>query len=294
MKIKLQPGRYVIAVSGGVDSVVLLNMLSKLPEVELVVAHFDHGIREDSAEDKEFVEGLAEEYGLPFVGGAALLGAGANEATARMARYDFLYRVMSEHKAQAIVTAHHQDDVIETIIMNLARGTGRKGLSPMTTREGIVRPLLEISKAEIKEYAHKNNLLWREDSTNADTKYFRNYVRLQVVPKMTEGQKKELLDLIKASHERNEEIDELIDLFISENQKNEFNREGFIALPHNVAGEVLSQLLRVNRLTFDRKNIEKLVVALKTLPVGSKVPISGGAYFVIDKKMARISGIQSV
>lgn len=291
---KLEPGKYIVAVSGGVDSVVLLNMLSKLPEVDLVVAHFDHGIREDSAKDKEFVEKLAKNYGTPFVSETAALGPDSSEATAREARYEFLYKVMGEQKAKSIVTAHHQDDVLETIIINLSRGTGRKGLSPMTTRPGIVRPLLEYSKAQILDYALAENLKWREDSTNTDTKYFRNYVRLHVIPKMTEQQKRELLDGAKFSHKRNEEIDELINVLMSEHQNDEFNREGFVVLPHNVAGEVLAQLLRKNNLAFDRKNIEKLVVALKTLPAGSRVPISGGVYFAVGKKTARIIGSQSV
>jgi tRNA(Ile)-lysidine synthetase-like protein len=132
MKIQLPKGRYVVAVSGGVDSVVLLDALSKLPNLELVVAHLDHGIREDSIEDRRFVASLAASYGLVFEYGEGRLGSGASEATAREARYNFLRGVKMKHDAKAIITAHHQDDLIETAILNMLRGTGRKGLTSLS------------------------------------------------------------------------------------------------------------------------------------------------------------------
>ncbi len=294
MKINLQPGKYIIAVSGGVDSVVLLNVLSKLSELELVVAHFDHGIREDSYKDRVFVEELADSYGLSFVAESTSLGEGASEDKARSARYKFLFQMMKEYGAHAVVTAHHQDDVLETIIMNLSRGTGRKGLSPMKNRKNVLRPLLDYSKAEILRYARSNNLQWREDKTNQDPKYFRNYVRFNIVPKISTAQKQQLLKMAETSHKRNQEIDELVDLFINQQETGALDREGFAALPHDVASEVLAQVLRAHNVSFDRKNIERLVVGLKTLSAGSQIPITAGVYFIVDKKTARISGLQSV
>src|SRR5437764_343012 len=128
-----KPGKYVVAVSGGVDSVALLDMLARSDDLKLVVAHFDHGIRKDSAKDRKFVEDLAKNYDLPFVYEEGHLGSGTSEAVARGARYDFLHRVKKSHGAQAIITAHHQDDVLETAIINLLRGTGRKGLTSLTS-----------------------------------------------------------------------------------------------------------------------------------------------------------------
>lgn len=292
MKTNLQPGKYVVAVSGGVDSVVLLDLLCQQKGLDIVVAHFDHGMREDSIEDKNFVEDLARQYGLEFEAGTTSLGPDASEEKAREVRYNFLFGVLQERGAQAIVTAHHQDDVLETIIMNLSRGSGRKGLAPMN-RPGILRPLLDYSKAEIVDYAKAHNLQWREDSTNLDIKYLRNYVRINIVPKMSEPQKSELLALAKTSHEHNRDIDEILDIFL-EDDSDGFSREGFAVLPHAVAGEVVSHLLRKKQLNFDRKNIEKIVIELKTLSVGSKIPISQGAYFLLDKNIVRIIGPQSV
>src|SRR5690348_2939142 len=120
-----KPGNYVVAVSGGVDSVVLLDILSKQPGLKLTIAHFDHGIRNDSYKDRQFVEGLAKKYQLLFVYKEGSLGK-ASEAKAREARYEFLRKAQKDSGSQAIITAHHQDDLLETAILNMLRDSSRK------------------------------------------------------------------------------------------------------------------------------------------------------------------------
>src|SRR5665213_799396 len=138
MNVDLVPGKYVVAVSGGVDSISLLHILQAQPGVRLIVAHFDHGIREDSVEDRRLVQNVAREYRLPFVYDAGNLGVDTSEAAARQARYRFLRRVQQASGARAIVTAHHQDDLLETAILNLLRGTGRKGLTALSNRSDMI------------------------------------------------------------------------------------------------------------------------------------------------------------
>ena len=106
--------KYIVAVSGGVDSMVLLDMMVRAGAGELVVAHFDHGIRPDSHHDAAFVKKIAEQYGLPFESRREVLGETASEALARERRYAFLRHVAKKHNAQ-IVTAHHLDDLVETV-----------------------------------------------------------------------------------------------------------------------------------------------------------------------------------
>ena len=277
--VSVPAGTYIIAVSGGVDSVVLLDLLAKDPNISLIVAHFDHGIREDSAIDAEFVKNLAASYGLPFESERVELGPDAGELAARNKRYDFLRRVFTKYNATAIITAHHQDDVIETSMINIIRGTGRHGLTALKSRNDLVRPILTIPKQELITYAEKNNLQWREDSTNTDTKYLRNKIRHDVVAKMTPGQKGVWLGILENTQNNNEKLDmEIQNLLRRGLHKNQLvlSRSWFIKLPHDVAKEVLHAILkRAKAKEIDKKTIERLVVQIKTLPHGKTLQASG-------------------
>ena len=170
--------KYLVAVSGGVDSVVLLDMLVSKGIDELIVAHFDHGIRVDSANDALFVKRLAQKYGLVFEMEREELGQGASEELARQRRYRFLREMAIKHGAK-VVTAHHADDVIETVAINLHRGTGWRGLAVLDSPD-IVRPLLAMPKKMLVAYANEQGLEWHEDSTNQDQQYLRNRFRAQL------------------------------------------------------------------------------------------------------------------
>jgi tRNA(Ile)-lysidine synthetase-like protein len=273
MEMILQPGKYVVAVSGGVDSMVLLDLLRPLSDVELVVAHFDHGIRPDSSEDRKLVEATARNFDLPFAFEAANLGKAASEATAREARYDFLRRVKNDTGAAAIVTAHHQDDMVETAIINLLRGTGRKGLSSLRSTDEIKRPLLNIPKSEIRVYAQQHALVWREDSTNQDEMYLRNYVRHRLLPRLGKEKKARLLQIINRAAETNQRLDdELLQLMPAGSES--LQRQDIIRLSHAEARELMAAWLRGNGLRdFDRKALERLVVAAKTAPAGKQIDV---------------------
>lgn len=166
--------KYVIAVSGGIDSVVLLDMMSKVAGDELIVAHFDHGIRPDSRLDEAFVRSLAHKYGAVYEMAREDLGIGASEALARDRRYAFLKGISAKHNAP-LVTAHHLDDLVETVAINIHRGTGWRGLAALDST--VYRPIVDIEKRRLKQYAAEQGLVWREDSTNASDKYLRNRIR---------------------------------------------------------------------------------------------------------------------
>jgi tRNA(Ile)-lysidine synthetase-like protein len=277
-------GTYVLAVSGGIDSVALLHVLKDQLGLQLVVAHYDHGIRSDSADDKVFVEQLAAEYGLKFVSERGELGSTASEDTARKARYAFLYKVQKEYRAQAIITAHHQDDVLETAIHNINRGTGPRGLAALSSNGQIIRPLISTTKDEIKAYVAANGLKWHEDSTNSDDSYRRNYIRHQILPRFSAADKKELTERIAAGRELNQKISLLINEFLAENGQNqELRRHPFIMLEHIVAREVMAAWLRQNSIRdFDKKAIERLTHAAKTFHAGKQADVNG--QWIIDVK----------
>ena len=294
MKTVLEPGRYVVAVSGGVDSCVLLDLLMESKRYELIVAHFEHGIRPDSAEDAHFVEQLARQYRLPFFSEAGHLGAAASEATARMARYDFLYRVMAAQCANALITAHHQDDVLETAIINLFRGSGRKGLTALHDTAEVRRPLLGYSKQQLLEHARTHQLTWREDSTNQDTKYLRNYIRLRVLPRFSDKDKQALLAIIERQQALNGNIDaQLAGLPGWQFDGHSIERGWFNRLPHAIAKEVMAAWLRANGLReFDRRTLERIVVAGKVTRPGKQIDILHRVRLNVEKDRLALNGLE--
>jgi tRNA(Ile)-lysidine synthase len=247
--------KYVLAVSGGVDSVVLLDMLAKQPNLELVVAHFDHGVREDSASDAEFVASLAEKYNLSFETKREELGKNVSEEIARNRRYEFLRAVAQKHNAK-LVTAHHADDVIETIAINLIRGTGWRGLASMDS--DVLRPLTNITKDEIIRYAKANNLDWREDSTNASDDYLRNRIRHRMKG-FDNDSKRQLLGLWSQQKSIKRDIEAETKKLVGDGP--EYSRYFFIHINDLTAVECLRQIT-YGRLT--RPQLLKALHAIKT------------------------------
>ncbi|HEX5797871.1 MAG TPA: tRNA lysidine(34) synthetase TilS [Candidatus Saccharimonadales bacterium] len=313
MEIKLKPGKYVAAVSGGVDSMVLLDLLLQQdqssvsrrqspddmrPETsdqrratrdsnyEFVVAHFDHGIHAKSEEYCEFVAQAAASSKLKFVYERGRLGPDTSEASARDARYKFLNKVKDEHDADSILTAHHQDDVLETAIINMLRGSGRKGLSSLKSTTDVKRPLLAYSKKQIQDYATKHNIDWRDDPTNLDTSYLRNYVRRNILTKLDKQQKNKFLNIIKSQRKTNSALENIITKMLQENPH--LDRKAFVGLPHNLAKEIIAELLRSNKIPFDSKLLERLVVFAKTARTGKQFAVSKNNYFEIQNNELKL------
>jgi len=204
----LTPGdRVLVAVSGGPDSVALLHLLNSLRDelqLDLEVAHLQHGIRgRESEDDARFVAGLANDLRLPFhlkvVNIPAMKAAAAKgnvEQLARQERYRFFTEMAEGRKLNKIATGHTLDDQAETVLMWLLRGCGMKGLggiSPLRCLDNesdsavrLIRPLLAISKTEILEYLREAELPYRNDGTNKDAALLRNWIRLELLPEIAE------------------------------------------------------------------------------------------------------------
>ena len=186
-------GTVVAAVSGGADSVCLLHLLAQLPSCRtgggLVVAHLDHGLRQDSAEDACFVRKMAADLSLPFfqeridVSELAQQQKWGIEEAGREARRQFLERIADRYKQAVIALAHHRDDQAETVVMHISRGCGVSGLKGMAWKTGrFVRPLLSVSREEIQHFLETHQIPWREDASNKDERFHRNLIRHQVLP----------------------------------------------------------------------------------------------------------------
>ena len=283
MKVDLLPGTYVLAVSGGVDSMALLHAVAALGNKHrFVVAHFDHGIRPDSHQDRQLVAEKSRHYGLPFVYENGNLGPNASEAAARKARYAFLRSVERAANARAIVTAHHSDDVLETAVLNVLRGTYRKGLTSLASRPGLERPLLHMKKGAIIAYAHDHGLTWREDSTNTSTAYARNFVRHKLLAGTSELKKAQAHASLQRLHGMNNELDRhLLHVLHLQDAHHLLDRTMFVRLPHVVAREVMAAWLRNNGVRdFDSRTLLRLVVAGKTYPKGRLAPVGKGVTMV--------------
>jgi tRNA(Ile)-lysidine synthase len=193
----IAPGsRMVVAVSGGPDSVALLHLLHGLRSYlrcSLVVAHLDHGLRPESEEEAEFVARLAEGLEIPIHaeradvrGFAGLRGISIEDAGRRL-RYDFFEQVRRAVGADAIATAHHRDDSLETFFLRIFRGSSLQGLGGIPpVRNTIIRPLIALSRKEILEFLAEHALPYRTDETNLQSDTDRNFVRNRLLPLVAE------------------------------------------------------------------------------------------------------------
>jgi len=254
----------VVAVSGGIDSMVLLDLLNRVAEpldLELTVAHVNYGLRGvDSDNDEKLVRTTCKKLGIDYEVLRKKPSSKKNlQEDARNIRNLFFRQVADEYESQIIVTAHHMDDQVETILLHLIRGAGLKGLSgisPLQIIGGlkIVRPLLSFSKKELMDYSSKRRVKYREDGTNVETKYTRNAIRHRLIPIMEEfnpriaqnlsalsqrlSDDNDLLDLL--AHEALEDL-----LLLSGQDEVRVSRNEFIQLP-------ISLRTRVLRAAFER------------------------------------------
>jgi tRNA(Ile)-lysidine synthetase-like protein len=287
-----KPGSYVVAVSGGVDSMALLDMLRTKPGLKLVVAHFDHGIRDDSAEDRKLVQAFAENNGLKFIYEEGRLGGGISEAKAREARYGFLRQVLKDTGSAAIITAHHQDDVLETAVINILRGSGRKGLTSLGSQADLLRPLLRVPKRELVAYAQDQDLIWREDSTNRDETYLRNYVRHRLLTRFDDDGRARFWQLITDLSKTNRELDTLlVKQLRAQPVSGTLDRQWFNHLSHAAAREVMAAWLRFHgSRSFDSKTLERLVVAAKVAVPGKIFPVQAGVNLRVSTDHLALTG----
>jgi tRNA(Ile)-lysidine synthase len=211
----------IVAVSGGADSMALLDILSKLEEVRLnlVVAHLDHMLRgDDSDTDAAFVRDAALKYGLPFelrssdIRRFSLQSKLSLEEAGRKARYEWFDEVALKYGARAVALGHHADDQAETVLMRLLRGAGTTGLSGISPGAGsrYIRPLLCCTRSEIEEYLRERNLPFRTDESNIDTRFLRNRIRHELLPSL-ESYNPSIRDRLVATAEILSDDEELLE-----------------------------------------------------------------------------------
>ena len=220
----LQPGdTVVLAVSGGIDSMVMVHLFTALREewnLQLAVAHINHQLRGDESDgDESFVRRIAESMGIPFfckrvdtLGLVDETGLSKQEA-ARDARYEFFEEVRQEVKADSVATAHQADDNAETVLMNALRGAGIRGLSGIPQRREpgtIIRPMLTFRRRDIEQYAGDCKVQYRTDSSNDSTKYRRNYLRHTIIPMLESSSESDVIASLNKLSASMRQLDEMI------------------------------------------------------------------------------------
>lgn len=191
----LRDKKVFLAVSGGIDSMVLLDLFFKL-NYQIAVLHCNFSLRDSESDaDENFVTSICEEKNIPVfiqkfdTKKFALDYKLSIQLAARKLRYDWFYEQLHQQNFDYIITAHHLDDSLETFLINLTRGTGLDGLTGIPNQnDKIIRPLLPFSRQEIEVFAKENNISWREDSSNSSNKYLRNKLRHDVIPILKELQ----------------------------------------------------------------------------------------------------------
>jgi len=260
--------RVLIGVSGGADSVSLLKILLSLQKrysLSIYIAHLNHMLRgKESDEDANFVENLAQELNIPYqIQSLDLVNIARKrrltfEEASREYRYRFYSKTAQKFKANKIALGHNADDQVETILMRFLRGSGLEGLLGIPpVRDKIIRPLIECTREEVEKYCQKHKLKFRVDSSNQNVKYFRNKIRLKLLPLLSNEYNKNLKDVILHLQIIIDEVSSILeretkllfeDVLLSRNQK-----------------EIIINLKKMNLLplAFQRKIIRKSIEIVK-------------------------------
>lgn len=272
---------------------VLLDIFLKHEPENIVVAHFNHGTRPSADIDEEFVRQKCKEFGVPFESSKLLLGEGVSEEEAREKRYAFLYHVANKYQGE-ICTAHHIDDLLESVAINLIRGTYWRGLSPFGNKN-IIRPLISrrMDKTDILRYAGRNHLCFRQDPTNHEEMYLRNRVREKLRGLEVE-KKKRLWELSERQKILRAEIEEIVkklaDALIIEYSDNEikFRKDFFADVENSVAEEILRALCLRRNISLTRPQLADFLNATRKYQPGKKFNLPKNKMAVVGKDFIRI------
>lgn len=279
----------ILAVSGGIDSMVMLDFLCRShPDVDWQVVSIDHGTRPSSATDADFVAKIArEKYHLNTKIVGLKLGENASEADARAARYAALFSIADE--SAEIYLAHHLDDLVESVAINLIRGTGWRGLAVMDHKPKLIRPLLDIEadKTWVYHYAARHNIVFREDPTNASDAYLRNRLRPQVRTLPREV-KSELYKLWREQLKLKSEIDSRTQEILGAQPQGHLERsfiKSLIETAPAAADEILRAWLLAGGISTTHPERERLAKALQTYQNGKYFNLSSDKLLKISKSL---------
>ena len=240
-------------------------LLAMYAHADIIVVHVDHGTRKSSAEDANFVRRKCQELGVKFYETRLELGEGVSEELARKKRYEFL-KTIQEKEGGTLCTAHHLDDVLESIAINLIRGTGWRGLTPFYS-DKLVRPFIisKMWKRDVLKFAGEQKICFRQDPTNYETNYLRNRVREKMVV-LDERARVDIIELFEKQNELRGKIEKLVTELAKQTVvgKNFHKKNLFLAADEKVAIEVLREICLMHGYSLTRKQLADFLSAIKT------------------------------
>jgi tRNA(Ile)-lysidine synthase len=276
-------GRYLLAVSGGRDSMVLLDAFARWRDDAVAVATFDHGTGPAAREAALLVKIEAERSGLRFASARRGPAGAATEEAWRAARWEFLRGVAQELRA-VVVTAHTRDDQLETVVMRALRDprhTSARGLAAMYAPSVVARPFLDLTRSELAAYARASKVRFHEDPTNESRAFLRNRVRLDLLPALERahpGFARDMLDLSRRAARWRADVEALVDsLGVTVSSSLVIPADALSGLPAEGLAVLWPALAGRAGITLDWRGTERLVAFTTQGKPGGRVPLSGGA-----------------
>jgi tRNA(Ile)-lysidine synthase len=289
----------VAAVSGGADSMLLLHLLLKIREkknIEIICSHINHGVRKASEKEKDFVESFCEKNNITFEYSKLNINTKGNfHHEARKLRYHFLNHVVYKHNAKYLMTAHHGDDLIETILMKISRGStikGYLGFNEFTEINGysIYRPLISMDKKSIYKYCKENNIKYVTDKSNLRDKYKRNRYRRYILPFL----KKEDSNVHSKFLKYNETIKEVVEYFdfVIKNKMdsmieddtldlNLFSKE-YIAIKKGIIQKMIENKFQENTTEVNQTHLEQILDMIDSKKTNSSINLPNNIVAIKD------------
>ena len=259
-------------------------LLAMYAHADIIVAHIDHGTRKSSAEDADFVRRKCQKLRVKFYETKLELGEGVSEELARKKRYEFL-KTIQEKEGGTLCTAHHLDDVLESIAINLIRGTGWRGLTPFYGDE-LVRPFIisKMWKRDVLKFAGEQKLCFRQDPTNYEADYLRNRVREKMAA-LDETTRADIIKLFEKQNELRNKIEKLVAELAKQTVvgKNFHKKEPFLTADEKVALEVLREICLMHGFSLTRKQLADFLSAIKTYAPHKKFNLPKNHFVTILK-----------
>lgn len=290
--------RLIVAVSGGADSVALLHHLHQQGFGRITVAHLDHQLRKSSATEAKMVGRMAKQLGYAFELRKCSIGSLAKkrkenlEAVGRDERYRFFRELKKTSKAKYIVTAHHADDQLETVLFNIVRGCGLDGLAGMQVLDGdLWRPFLKVSKEDLLQYCQHHRLPFVHDESNDDLQISRNILRKKVIPQLKKmnPQLLQTMDLNTQlwAKTRDYFFERAEDFLLAARQKpHRYDLKAFLSLPsyeQQITLRTLFEQIHGHKKNLQQSHLEQLLKVLRAPVSGKKKEFGRGKVLVRQK-----------